>query len=506
MKKINVFLLTVLFSASLMGPLGSGILADETTEQSYQSGNDTGVSKLPATVSKLDTVTDQTIKGVDLTSYQAETEAGVQFYDFNHSHLSGLSFMNFLKSNGINYVNLKVAVNPFDNQGKPYGQGVPSIENALKTAVLAKQVGLKVNINLLYSDAYTSDEVQKLPKGWDSDTTKLTQEVKTYTDGVIERLKNSGVVPDMITVGNQINYQFLEQTDWPTITQLLKIVTDDISDELPDTQIAIGLGKPNQYWSTPIWQLNNAKIKYDTISANINPAWNSLGDIQSAKDEVLKAGKLFTVGSVLYPFTDQDSDGKTNDTLASDILSKSVGTISPQGQATYLQSVFKLVTADGNNQGAGVFYGDATWIAVKAGSQTNYQTNLDAANQYGTGWASKYAIGYISGADQYSGANTQDNQALFDDLGNPLQSLTVFKQLADADNTAQMPTNDDNAAQKDPYEFGGDTGLKDQKVGINQIPSMTNQAIRGVDISSYQALKDAGVKFYDYSGLSLIHI
>ena len=481
----------------LLGSLSSIAFADDA---SYQTGVDTGVSKLPALVSKVDSVTDQTIKGVDLTSYQAEIAAGVKFYDFNGGLLDGNGLMQLLKNNGVNYVNLKVAVNPFDANGSTYGQGQPTLQNAIKTAVLAQNAGLKVNFTLLFSDAYTSDDVQKAPKNWPSDDEKLHSQVTAYIDDVISQLNNNKVLPNMITVGNQINYKFIDKTDWPTITMLLKSVTDDIHEKLPTTLIGIGLGKPNSYWSTPIWQLNNAGIHYDEVVANINPAWNSMDDIAAAKNVVLSTGKKFTVGSVTYPFTDQDSDGKQNDSLASDILSKNIGTISPQGQATYLQNLFKTVTSDNNNSDAGIFYGDATWIAVKPGSSFGYQANKDASNSFGTGWASKYASGYIDGADQYWGGNTQDNQALFDDLGKPLQTLTIFKQISDADNSNTTPTDDPNAAQKDPYEFGGDTGLKDQKVVINKIPSMTHQSIRGVDVSSYQSLKDAGVKFYDYNG------
>lgn len=113
--------------------------------------------------------------------------------------------------------------------------------------------------------------------------------------------------------------------------------------------------------------------------------------------------------------------------MASDILSKNIGTISPQGQATYLQNLFKTVTSENNNTDAGVFYGDATWVAVKPGSTTNYQFNKDAANKFGTGWASQYGAGYIEGAEQYWGGNTQDNQALFDDLGKPLPNVNDFQ-------------------------------------------------------------------------------
>lgn len=281
----------------LLGSLSSIAFADDA---SYQTGADTGVSKLPALVSKVDSVTDQTIKGVDLTSYQAEIAAGVKFYDFNHVLLDGNGLMQLLKNNGINYVNLKVAVNPFDEDGKTYGQGQPTLENAVKTAQLAQNVGLKVNFTLLFSDAYTSDDVQKSPKNWPSDVNSLTNKVKEYTDLVISQLDNNKVSLNMITVGNQMNYKFIDQTDWPTITALLKSITDEIKEKLPDTLIGLGLGKPDHYWSTPIWQINNAKINYDAIVANINPAWNSMDDISAAKKTVLEAGKKLIWGLVIF--------------------------------------------------------------------------------------------------------------------------------------------------------------------------------------------------------------
>lgn len=50
---------------------------------------------------------------------------------------------------------------------------------------------------------------------------------------------------------------------------------------------------------------------------------------------------------------------------------------------------------------------------------------------------------------------------------------------------------------RDPYKYGDDTGLKQQKVTIKKVQNMSDSTIRGIDISSYTALKKAGVKYYD---------
>ena len=42
--------------------------------------------------------------------------------------------------------------------------------------------------------------------------------------------------------------------------------------------------------------------------------------------------------------------------------------------------------------------------------------------------------------------------------------------------------------------------IKRSKVTIKKVKGMSESSIRGMDISSYIALKKAGVKYYDYEG------
>ncbi len=46
------------------------------------------------------------------------------------------------------------------------------------------------------------------------------------------------------------------------------------------------------------------------------------------------------------------------------------------------------------DNGLGTFYWEGAWIPVKAG-WTNWEYNKQIADQYGTGWASKGALGYF---------------------------------------------------------------------------------------------------------------
>ena len=81
-------------------------------------------------------------------------------------------------------------------------------------------------------------------------------------------------------------------------------------------------------------------------------------------------------------------------------------------------------------------------------------------------------------------------KSFFDDEGDAHVSMAIFAY-------AQVNETD---TSRDPYKYGDDTGLKQQKVTIKKVKNMSDSTIRGIDISSYTALKKAGVKYYDNEG------
>lgn len=50
------------------------------------------------------------------------------------------------------------------------------------------------------------------------------------------------------------------------------------------------------------------------------------------------------------------------------------------------------------------------------------------------------------------------------------------------------------------FQTGDETGLKYESVKVEKIAGMTKDIIRGGEISTYQSLINAGVKFYDFEG------
>ena len=89
-------------------------------------------------------------------------------------------------------------------------------------------------------------------------------------------------------------------------------------------------------------------------------------------------------------------------------------------------------TLGNQDNGLGAFYWEPGWITVKAG-WNNWEYNKEIADKYGTGWASKGALGYFPDSKMYYngnpawGGSSWDNQALFDINGHALQSLKFYK-------------------------------------------------------------------------------
>ena len=377
---------------------------------------------------KINGISSQTVLGADFSHYQLQKNAWKKVWK-NYKGIEVSNVFEYVRSQGINTISVKVAVNPAKD--KDGNESYLSLENAKRTLKEAKKAGLKTNVTLLYSDDITYAGVQKLPDGWDTDSAE--EKALEYTKNVIKELKAADAVPTMITIGNEVNYNFLNMSSgdgWEGFVAMSKI-SKMIREE--GIKPAVSVSAPTTDASGIQWiigKLGDADVDYDYIGVNIYPDTHNDNYVKTLKNTVEEkaAGKQMIISSVKCPW--KDSEGKASITTQT----KSI--------YDYLQA-----TIDEKNAG-GLIYDDADFVGA---------------------WNS-----------------------FFDENGQAMSSLAIF---------AYAQGNQvDVSSYKDPWEYGGDTGLKDQKVTIKKVKGMSESSIRGMDISSYLALKKAGVKYYDYEG------
>ena len=425
-KKILTTLMAVTLTVSTgltsMPMFAHNVKAESKAETISSDTNDMSQYK------KINGISSQTVLGADFSHYQLQKNAWKKVWK-NYKGIEVTNVFEYVRSQGINTISVKVAVNP--TKDKEGNESYLSLENAKKTLKEAKKAGLKTNVTLLYSDDITYAGVQKLPDGWDTDSAE--EKALEYTKNVIKELKAADTVPTMITIGNEVNYNFLNMSSgdgWEGFVAMSKI-SKMIREE--GIKPAVSVSAPTADASDIQWiigKLGDADVDYDYIGVNIYPDTHNENYVKTLKNTVEEkaAGKQMIISSVKCPW--KDSEGKASITTQT----KSI--------YDYLQA-----TIDEKNAG-GLIYDDADFVGA---------------------WDS-----------------------FFDENGQAMSSLAIF---------AYAQGNQvDVSSYKDPWEYGGDTGLKDQKVTIKKVKGMSESSIRGMDISSYLALKKAGVKYYDYEG------
>lgn len=370
-----------------------------------------------------------TILGADFTYYQQCLEWGKSYKNYMSQSVDNI--FDYVKSQGINTISLKVAVNPTGENA------YLSLENAIKTlkAVKASNTNLKTNLVLLYSDEITYAGTQNLPADWEKaekeeQSVTRVESAKTYTRETIAKLKQAKVLPDIVTIGNEVNWNFLGITDgegwegWKAMGDISAL----LKKEGVKNAVSIAAQPDAASVKYIVQKLGYASVDYDYIGVNVYPDNNTNSYIKSLKNEVESCApdKQLIVSNVEYE--------RVNEANTANVY-------------TQADSIYNLLeaTIDEKNAG-GLIYNEAAYVGS---------------------WKS-----------------------FFDDEGDAQVSMAIF---------AYAQGNETDTS-RDPYKYGDDTGLKQQKVIIKKVKNMSDSTIRGIDISSYTALKKAGVKYYDNEG------
>lgn len=442
------------------GSQNTGTQNTEIMKEIYQTELPTTSVDAEIYVEKIEGISDEFIRGVDISSIISLEKSGVIFYD---EAGNSQDIFKTLRDSGVNYVRVRVWNDPYDQDGNGYGGGNCDTKTAAEIGKRAAQYGIKLLVNYHYSDFWADPAKQKAPKAWEELTLEeKEQEIYSFTKESLSEIINAGSEVAMVQIGNETNNGMAGETKKSSIAKLMNkasLAVREIQDEHSlDIKIAVHLTNAedidgiDSYMAT----LKKFKVDYDVMGISYYPYWHgTLENLSNLMDRIIeKYQKEVMVAETSYAYTLEDGDGHPNSVNEKDLNSNYAASV--QSQSNVIRDVCATVASKGE-YGLGVFYWEPAWIPVQV-----YDYDLDTAEEvlssnknkweeFGTGWASSYAGSYDSeDAGQYYGGSSWDNQALFDFLGHPLPSLSVFKYL-------KYGTNSDLKA-----DF-----IKDVKVDIN---------------------------------------
>ena len=206
--------------------------------------------------------------------------------------------LEIFKNHGINMVRLRpTSVPPYANASQPQCSGnacyAETEAQDLDLAKRAKDLGMSVELTLLF-DGGSSFSV---PAAWANDThlADLQSDLSAYVKAEILSYRQAGTMPDLVSIGNEVDTGFLGSLGSPTgadfggFASLQMAAIQAVQEAAADTSIGPAIPPPlTCIHITPAWDLtqfftlaNEFGIPYDAICQSYYPIYH--GPLTSAQ-------------------------------------------------------------------------------------------------------------------------------------------------------------------------------------------------------------------------------
>jgi arabinogalactan endo-1,4-beta-galactosidase len=300
-------------------------------------------------------------KGADIGWLPQMEATGYKFYD---SEGKEEDCFRILKDHGINTIRLRTWVHPSNDRAS----GHNSKDETVAMALRAQRWGMRVMIDFHYSDSWADPQQQRKPAAWEGhDFPQLLGDVYNYTHEVMQALKQAGVTPEWVQVGNEARtgmiYPEGHTDNWPQLAQLINRGYDAIKAVSPSSKVVLHLDRGNDNAWFRTWFDNAQKYgaKYDVIGMSYYPFWLD--------------------GRPDYTASISDLGANLNDMAArygKEVMVVEVGGVDTEPQNTYdmLLAVQRKVAAVPGGKGLGVIY----WEPQGARSWSHYELSAWGAD------------------------------------------------------------------------------------------------------------------------------
>jgi beta-galactosidase len=230
--------------------------------------------------------------GADISFLPQLEERGIKFSDNGQEK----DAVEILKDHGFNYVRLRIFNDPARDSGYAPGKGYCDLQHTLQMAKRVKNAGMKLLLDLHYSDYWADPGKQYKPAAWRNlDFEQLKQAMYDYTRNVLTELKKQGTTPDMVQVGNEINHGIV----WPegsvshldSLAQLLNAGTAAVRSVDPSIVLLmhVALGGQNDETVFFIDNMLARGVPVDVIGLSYYPKWHgTLDDLRDNMNDLVR--------------------------------------------------------------------------------------------------------------------------------------------------------------------------------------------------------------------------
>lgn len=260
------------------------------------------------------------VKGADVSWLTQMEASGRKFYNSGGTQQD---LFQILKGYGITAIRLRVWVNP--------SGGWCNQTDVVNKAVRAKNAGMQIMIDFHYSDSWADPGKQYKPAAWSSHgISQLYTDVWQHTTNVMNALKNAGVTPTWVQVGNETNDGMLWEDGRASthMSQFAGLVTsgyNGVKQVFPSALVIVHIsnGYDNSLFRWIFDGLKTYGAKYDVIGMSLYPStsnWSTLDSqcLSNMQDMKSRYGKQVMICEIGMSWT----AASTTKSFIKDIVTK----------------------------------------------------------------------------------------------------------------------------------------------------------------------------------------
>jgi arabinogalactan endo-1,4-beta-galactosidase len=309
------------------------------------------------------------VVGADLSYANTVLANGGLYRDANNNLVNPYQLF---AQKGANMVRMRLWHTP-ENNINSCGNPITSsnLNDVIAGFTAAKNNGMQLNLAIHYGDYFNDPGKQKRPQAWVGLTgTVLLDSIYNYTYNVLQTLKNNNVLPDIVAIGNETTYGFIDETeatngfsfpeDANKFNSALNAVDDFNSANNTSVKKAVHFTDNTASYLAGLFT-SNAITNYDIIGVSFYPFFSDFNNlnqlsslISTLKNTYNKDVMIFETGII---WTNSGSDNYSNFINSNGNFNYP---ITPQGQKDYFQDI---VTTVYNAGGTGVLYWEPDWIS-----------------------------------------------------------------------------------------------------------------------------------------------
>lgn len=253
--------------------------------------------------------------------------------------------------------------------------GDPVAANNLADVTAAFKKAQAANMQLLlsihYGDYFNDPGKQTMPASWSQLNQKeLVDAIGDYTTTVLQKLHDNGVAPDIVAIGNETTWGFVdagETTDgwsWPDDADKFNMAFASVdkfnADNHTDIKKAVHFTENTAVWLMNTFAHNNI-TNFDIIGLSYYPHNSELTSLQALGELISELKNSYKKDVLIMetgaPWTVDSADNYNN--FINDFGNLPYP-VTPSGQKNYLLDLALTVK---NNGGIAVIYWQPTWIA-----------------------------------------------------------------------------------------------------------------------------------------------